>query len=61
MLLELLLQGLKNFPRKKEYVNVCYDTVHSLQDIPQKYGKCFYETTKQINPACIRKYKFFFE
>ncbi len=50
-----LLQGLKNFPRQKEYVNVCYDTVRSLQDMSQKYGKCFDETTKKLNSACIRK------
>ncbi len=50
-----LLQGLKNFPRQKEYVNVCHDTVRSLQDMSQKYGKCFDETTKKLNSACIRK------
>jgi hypothetical protein len=49
------LQGLRNFPRQKEYVSVCHDTVRSLQNISQKYGKCFDETTKKLNPACICK------
>ncbi|CAF0775146.1 unnamed protein product [Adineta steineri] len=45
--------GLRRFPRRNDYVNVCYDTVNSLQNIPQKYGKCFNEATNKINPACI--------
>ncbi|CAF2966210.1 unnamed protein product [Rotaria sp. Silwood2] len=45
--------GLKNFPRQKDYVNVCYSTVHSLENISKKYGKCFDEKTTKFNPPCI--------
>ncbi|CAF0839398.1 unnamed protein product [Rotaria sordida] len=44
--------GLKNFSRQKDYVNVCHDTVRSLENISKKYGKCFDEKTK-FNPPCI--------
>jgi hypothetical protein len=49
------LQGLKNYPRNQEYVDVCYETVSALQNIPRKYGKCLDDSTMKINPQCIRK------
>ncbi|CAF0865504.1 unnamed protein product [Adineta ricciae] len=45
--------GLRKYPRRDQYVNVCFDTVNALQQSVQKHGKCFDEATKQFNKSCI--------
>ncbi|CAF1580710.1 unnamed protein product [Adineta ricciae] len=45
--------GLINNPRREEYVDVCYDTVHALQSIPNQHGKCIDDQTGKVNPPCI--------
>ncbi|UJR16471.1 hypothetical protein I4U23_003373 [Adineta vaga] len=45
--------GLKDLPQRSEYVEVCYDTVFSLQAIPTQHGKCINEKTGKLNPPCI--------
>ncbi|CAF3350479.1 unnamed protein product [Rotaria socialis] len=45
--------GLKSFPNQKHYVNVCYNTVRSIENISKRYDKCFDERTAKFNPPCI--------
>ncbi|CAM4787790.1 unnamed protein product [Rotaria magnacalcarata] len=45
--------GLIKYQQHKHYVDVCYDTVYTLQSIPLKYGKCIDNKTGKLHPPCI--------
>ncbi|CAF3626072.1 unnamed protein product [Adineta steineri] len=45
--------GLKDRPRRKEYEQICLDTVFALQAIPRNMGKCIHDDTGKLNKPCI--------
>ncbi|UJR29966.1 hypothetical protein I4U23_017513 [Adineta vaga] len=45
--------GLLNKSRHGHYVEVCYETVYALQEIPRIHGKCIHGNTGKINAPCI--------
>ncbi|CAF1579218.1 unnamed protein product [Adineta ricciae] len=46
-------RGLMDNPRREEYVDVCYDTVYALQNIPKQHGKCINDRTEEVSLPCI--------
>ncbi|CAF1580717.1 unnamed protein product [Adineta ricciae] len=45
--------GLIGHRHHQKFVDVCYETVYALQNIPNQDGKCIDDRTGKVHPPCI--------